>query len=383
MMSVLFLQLKRHKIFLVFFAVAIFFAVNDFFFTGIMATVLSWVFPYLLNVEEKSTKSFEFFQSLPISFVEKVMIKIVFPFLMVFFLQYINERDSFTYNLVTGNFLSLMVFSAILVFTSLVTSKAIHYIGLSVILAFVSKVLSLVDFVPMLFLLVYINLSILILSNYRLNKTKYISIFGVISIAILVLVSLSKNLLLNKFMYSSDYRTAVLSSAIQLNRGNQQAQVLLTDKLINNQDEWTIDMVLESFDDAGKAIPIDQTKWKILLQNNPEKREEILDHLRENKDKYQWLNHGNLLEVEQMILIGGDRCSDACRSLAKLVVSQDETIIWETIREHLHSSSLQKIIYALIVIDRTDNTTFRTRVKELIDHENEDIRELSAEILKK
>lgn len=383
MVNVLFLQLKRHKIFLVFFAIAIFFAINDFFFTGIMATVLSWVFPYLLNVEEKSTRSFEFFQSLPISFVEKVILKIVFPFLVVFFLQYINERDNFSYNLVNGNFLSLLVFSSILVFSSLVTSKAIHYIGLSVILAFVSKILSLVDFVPLLFLLVYMNLSILILSNYRLNKTKYISIFGVVSIAILVLVSLSKNLLLNKFMYSSDYRTAVLSSAIQLNRGSQQAQVLLTDNLMNKQDEWTIDTVLESFSDAGKAIPIDQTKWKILLQNNPDKREEILDHLRDNKEKYQWLNHGNLLEVEQMILIGGDNCSDACRSLAKLVVSQDETILWETVREYLNSSLIQKVIYALIIIDLTDNTTFRTRVKELVDHENEVIRELSAEILKK
>lgn len=381
MWQVIWLQIKRNKIFasiwLLFFLLA---ATGSG--SGSLMILFSWFFLYRLNVEEKKMRSSEFFNSLPLKFYEKAVIKIALPFLIVMAAGLVGIEYSFNYYLVSGGFASDLSSAALLTFASIVTTSLGSYILLGLGLNILIGIISFVPYVSVLATLVLLALSILFLSKHRLDSSKYVSIAGGVAIVIMIIISISRNEFLHLVMKTGDKRSSMFSAKILMNDGSQKAIIHLGDQLQNKPDSWTLQMVLDSFEGADKALPLDEGKWKILIQNNPDHREEIIEHLRRKRKMYSWINHDSMADVEDMVLTGDDACEDECHDLARLVASLD-VINLSRVEKYLDSGRNQQILYAMEIIEHSNRRLFEKRLITLMDSDSKKIRKYAITILMK
>ena len=90
-----------------------------------------------------------------------------------------------------------------------------------------------------------------------------------------------------------------------------------------------------------------------LFKNNPDYREEIIEHLRRKREVYTWINHDSIADIEDMILTGDDACEDVCHDLARLV-SKLDVINLNRLEKFLDSGRNQQILYAMEIIEHSN-----------------------------
>ena len=91
-----------------------------------LLTVMLWVFAYRLVAEERNNRTWNFFQSLPIPFAQKALVKIVAPVMLMFALQMLglDARETFSYPLGAASYyfaLSVVMVTASILANSVVT----------------------------------------------------------------------------------------------------------------------------------------------------------------------------------------------------------------------------------------------------------------------
>ncbi|MDA9793382.1 hypothetical protein N9B72_02240, partial [Bacteriovoracaceae bacterium] len=334
-------------------------------------------------VEDKSARNWEFFNSLPISFSKKSVMRIAVPFIIILISGLANSDTSLSYHFISGGLLANLVTASLLTFASIISVSMGSYILVGMGLQLLLGVLSFIPYVSILAVVLLLALSVLVLSKYRLDNAKYLSIAGAVAIVLMIMAAVTRTFFLNSYMNTGDLRTSIFSAKILLNdkNSNQKAKIILSDKLFDNPDSWTVNMVLDSFSDADVALPVDEHKWKLLLKNNPNKREDLLSYLKSKYQQYTWLNHRALFDVEDMILADSNKCVNACDDLAELVSKGETSIVWERVKGYLVSSSAQKNIYGLKVLKYSGQAKHKKLVLALLNSDSERTRDAAVKML--
>jgi hypothetical protein len=353
-------------------------------FWGTIAFGLLVVLIYNWNVAEKMEKSWRFFHALPISFLEKTVVKVAVPFLVSFLICVLATRIHFLKQVINGDLNDALLTSATLVLASILGRGAISFamwaVGLSTIHLLPNN-----GPAALICAALYLTAATIYLSEKRIqwNSASLRVAAGCIPLALLL--HYSRVPVLN-FALRSKSPEIRLIAADQLfyRQAEDRAKGTVEDTLLTSNETSNLQKAVSILEKHDAIIDIPKERWLTLLSLDSDLRNEILVYIRHNIENFSWVDVEFLRHVEIDAISNNRRCKDDCRSLARLAGELSKAgnlSIDEYIRSRLSSVDTGKIIYGLHAAQYANLNSYQPEILKLLEHSNKDVREESEDLL--
>jgi hypothetical protein len=306
---------------------------------SIVSFVFILFFFYEWNVSPKSQKTWDFFESLPLTFRSKYIIRVLIPFLissvLIFFLRWShNEYDS-SFNEVI---LESLKISSIFLLSSILSSSLAYFFILNIIIYIASLFLSSFHYYSFSFVFFVLFVSAYILSQKRISSLKFYVLPSLASVLMIVFgatlrIPLYTFLLQHSFPMVQREMASVLIQEEAFIKGKQFFYMTST------ADESTFTWENYRFDDDL------------------------------------------VYKIENVVLQGSD-CSELCSRMASKLQKTPNEWNLERLSSYLNSESVAKQTYALIVLQGSSQTMFFNRIVQLVRSSNPRVSSLAAFLLK-
>ncbi len=355
-------------------------------FYGSFAIAILFGFVYKWNVAEKTEKTWRFFHSLPIGFLQKAVLKVFIPFGFSFLVWISSTKFMPLLQLIEGQLNHALVFSSALVLASLIANGLVSFLMWLSIVAIIGLVFK--DNGPMAVTLttIYLAAALVFLSEKRLLWRPMLLKSLAVIIPLALIIHYSRIPTLNFAMKSSN-NELVLTAADQLIERGQENNGLRKLGLIlsENSDGETILRVIKILDNRDMKVDLPKTRWLELLAKDRELRSTILDYVRHQKDNFAWLNIEVFQIIEVDIHTSTESCRDDCRALARLVgelAIDNKADADRFIRSRLSSTGSDKVMFGLHAAQFAKLDSYKEEILKLLEHDTKIIRTEAQDLLK-
>ncbi len=302
------------------------------------------LFFYEWNIAPKKDKTWYFFDSLPISFRLKYIVKVIFPFLFGFIIIFLltvfkkNEDLEFIAGIADG-----LRISSIFTLSSILAISLSGFLTWVIFLYIICYLFSFLTFYELGVVVFCLALSYYHLSEKRVSKLKFVTL--PIVLAFLILGGASYN------------RLKIYE--LSLNIPIHSLQLTLAENLLENKafigSNYFVDWSPNNND-------LFSPNFKILVPS-----------------KYD----DKLLEKMEKVFLKENICTKNCHDLADLVANFPKNWNQDRLLTYLTSENEVEQIYALEVLDGAFEPLFPHRVMQLVHSPNQEVSSLAINLVKK
>jgi hypothetical protein len=303
------------------------------------------LFFYEWNIAPRKERTWFFFDSLPLSFMKRYLLRVITPFLFSFIIIFLLTyfKKGYGYDLLSSVSDGLRI-SSLFVLSSILAQSMTGFLAW-VILAYVSCYLfSSFSFYEIATAIFCLALSYYHLSGKRASKLKSV-IIPVVSCALIL-------------AFGSYFKIKIYEASLFIPIHNVQLSV--AENLLENR----------AF--IGKNLVVD---W-ILGGNNDPNSSPIKILIPSKYDD-------KLLSKMESIFLQDEICSDSCHQLADLVSNFPKNWNQERLQLYLNSNREVEQIYALEVLDGAIQPLFFNRVIQLSRSDNQEVSALAISLIRK
>lgn len=337
------------------------------------------------NAEDRSNKTWRFFHSLPISFSEKVVCKIILPFVFLLVVYVAKNKTSLPAQVFDGSLNEASLAASALILASLLGHSmfaAIVWFG-----AFLGIALILPNsgVITILGTSAYLAAAVYHLSEKRIAFNSLLLRSAAICVPLLVVVHYARVPALNRAISSKSSAMRVLAADQLLEEGNSDAAVrALAEVLLTENDSKILKHAVSVLDKQDLNTSISKERWLSLMATDRDLRQDILNYMSHNKPAFQWLDV-EFFQIAELDTFMSKRCKDDCRALARLageLAAGGKKDIDTYIRSRLKSVQDEKILFALNAVQYANVDDYQAEILALVEHRDREVRELSEDLLK-
>jgi hypothetical protein len=328
---------------------------------------------YRFNTEERIKKSWAYFQSLPLTFWHKAVIKIAVPFIILTLLLGLSSiaiSHNYAYPSQTM-LIGFMNLAAPLVLSSLLAKSLIQFI---ILLPICILPLAAVD--PSWLQITIIGLELgyayYTLSEKRLNFPKTMMAAFLLTTPLAAADYQINQWLLQNMLKSPELDRRLDAARLLLNDNTNHAAArrTLNDALMEESlSSPALQRTLRMMDRHDIVADIPPARFWQLIEQDRTMREAIFEYLDDIKDEADWIHSLSFFQRAEAISLRGTLpCSDDCAELADLA----ENIIFnieggaEHIRSLLQTENLLHLDYALLILGAQRELPFREDLIALV-----------------
>lgn len=302
------------------------------------------LFFYEWNIVPKKDKTWYFFDSLPISFNSKYVIKVIFPFIFSFIIIFLLTLFKSTAEFdVVGGIADGIRISSIFTLSSIFAASLSGFFAWLITLFIVCYLFSFLTFYEIFVAVFCLALSYYYLSEKRVSKVKFVILPIVTAIFIVALASYNR----------------IKVFEIALNIPIHSLQLTLAENLLENKafigNNYFVDWA------SGSSDPF-SLSFKVLVPS-----------------KYD----DNLLEKMEKVFFKNNECARNCQYLADLVSNFPKNWNQDRLLSYLNSEQEAEQIYALKVLDGAFEPIFPYRIMQLTHSPDQQVSDLALHLIKK
>ena len=341
---------------------------------------------YNWNVSEKTEKSWRFFHALPLSFLQKSVVKIALPFLFSVLVMIAVLRMNFLTLVISGELTDIAIGAATIVLASILARGAVSFV-LWLVCLYVPFWISIDGKVVIICIVLYLTTAIIFLSEKRIAWKPAILKAAAVCAPLILIVHYARIPLLNVAARSGSTEIRFIAAEELINLEQiDLAKTILEDTLKNSSDIDKLKKVISILEDTNLDIEIPRDIWLKLLAIDTETREEILNYFRSNLERFKWIDVEFFRLVEIDAQMSSFSCKDDCRALARLageLSKQGNVTIDEYIKSRLTSLQFRTgtIIFGLNAAKYADASKFQAEIIKLLEHNSKDVRDQAEELL--
>ncbi|WP_397600096.1 hypothetical protein [Silvanigrella sp.] len=302
------------------------------------------LFFYEWNIAPRKEKTWYFFDSLPLSFSGRYLLRVIIPFLfsilIIFLLTFFKKNHTYDF---INSIADAIRISSIFALSSIIAVSLSGFFGWIILLYLISYLISSFTFYEIAVTIICLSLCYYYLSSKRSSKLKTVLIPFICSFLIIGVGSVFK---LKIFEFSLN----IPIYSLQLNV----AENLLEEKAF-----------------IGKNFVVDWSLGGNDLSNSPLKV--FIPTKYDDK----------LLEKMETIFLKEDNCSLNCHKLADLVSNFPKNWNQDRIQQYINSNRESEQIYALEILDGAIQPLFFNRVVFLARSGNEEVSTLAISLIRK
>lgn len=353
--------------------------------TGPLAVGLLFVILYKWNVTEKQDKTWRFFHALPVSFKEKVLIKVGIPFFFAAIVWQLSADIAPLRQLLDGSMNSSLLSAAALVLASLAATGLGSYIVWFAVLWVFSRIFLGTGALAVFCTVIYLTAAVVKLSEARIAWRKAIFVGAMVGLPVALGVYYTRVPVLNFALHRSAPEIQLLAADELLDSGpNADAQAFVGKYLAAASDARLLRQAVNLADGHEFVPELSNDRWLFLLTEEKELREDILELIRENKEKFSWITAESLGYLESVSIVHPTKCDDDCRDLARLageLAAQQQNSFSTYIKAKLHDTSDARILYGLHAVERDMPQHYTDDLVLLLEHPNRHIRTKANDLL--
>ena len=356
------------------------------------ALLVTWLWVYRLNVDEKGKKTWNFFQSLPLSMKEKSAIKIFLPLVIVFTVYLFQDGRVTIYDLLGSAGALALVSAAALVLASIMARSIVGFVVLYCVFWIATRPFSNSPVLMTSVSGVMLGAAVAYLSNRRIDLRKSLLAGLVTAIPFAVIGHYSEQKALAYYLESGSKSDQTAVALKLFEKSDNAAAVKTLENVLRDIDDADLtETVLDAFDSKEKVPDLAREEWLEIVKRNHEIRQVVLDFLRDtlkNDTRVSSLNDGFVKEVEAMVLLDGRTdCKRDCRSLAKLASKigdlDQSTEFIERMKSYANSGNKSQVRYVLEVMDRHYYSQLEPELTAAMQKADPDLKEDIADVLKR
>ena len=302
------------------------------------------LFFYEWNIAPRKERTWYFFDSLPLTFMKRYLLRVITPFIFSFIIIFLLTyfKKGYEYDLLSSISDGLRI-SSLFVLSSILAQSMTGFFAWVIFLYFSCYLFSSFSFYETATVLFCLALSYYYLSGKRASKLK--SVFIPVLSCILILA------------FGSYFKLKIYEASLYIPIHN--VQLSIAENLLENK----------AF--IGKNLVVDWT----LGGNNPNSSPIKVLIPSKYDDK--------LLEKMEKVFLHDDPCSEGCHQLADLVSNFPKNWNQERLQIYLNSSREVEQIYALEVLDGAIQPLFFNRVIQLARSDSQEVSSLAISLIRK
>ncbi len=328
-----------------------------------------WAIAYRLGTEERMQNTWQYFQSLPLRFSQKVLVKIGIPLALYMVLLLLAGPSDTSYQMPTHFLSHAFGIAAMMVAVSL-TARSVTTFVLMALIA--SGFVYGLDNPPTVTIVGVLALAHALyhLSDYRLPRGRIFVGGLVFAIALMFAHRSIMTTMTFQMLKDEDLASRLLAADLILedDRENADAQSVLASSLSQDLSARELKQTLRLIRRYDIALNYSESVYWKYIERDVESREIMLDRLDEIHPDKAWFTSESFRDrTEALVLRGDRRCTDDCQALADLLAA---TYLSHPTGEtrlvtYLQSNSRQKVEYALLIIEQQPEIILKDELRRL------------------
>ncbi|WP_158996516.1 hypothetical protein [Pigmentibacter ruber] len=302
------------------------------------------LFFYEWNIAPKKEKTWYFFDSLPIKFRLKFLVKVFIPFcfsfLIIFLLTVFKKNDD--YEFINGVADGLRI-SSIFTLSSILALSLSGFLSWVIFLYIICYLFSFITFYELMVTIFALSMSYYYLSEKRVSKIKFVFVPILTSFLIISLATYNK--------------LKIFELALSIPIHN--LQVNLAENLLESKAFLGSNYLVDWSQGSNDSFSMNS---KVLIPS-----------------KYD----DKLLEKIERVFFAEGECTKNCHQLADLVANFPKNWNQERLLSYLNSENEVEQIYALEVIDGSIDPIFPNIILRLAQSSNHEVSELAMNLIRK
>ena len=343
-----------------------------------------WAMAYRLGTEERMQGTWQYFQSLPLKFSQKILIKVVVPFLIFISLLFLAGADQ-SYQMPTQFISQVIALAAVMVAVSLSAKGVTSFVLMGVVGNFIVYA---IDYPPNNSIVAALALAhaVYYLSDYRLNRGRSVALGVVVAVGLMFLHQSIVGAMITNMLKSSELEERLFAAEYILDEGehDQDARAVVAASLTEQLSPRQLRRVLRMIDryDIGLTYP-ESVYWRY-IERDAVSREAIFDYLEDvemGTDFYRSQSFRD--QSESLVLTGSDGCRDDCQALADLLAPHYMSLpdAEQRLKAYLESNQWQQIEFALLIIERQPEIILKDDLKALLERVKDEGMKVRIELL--
>jgi hypothetical protein len=335
------------------------------------------------NLSEKSEKSWRFFQALPVTFFEKVLVKVALPFFLGCMLWLMTNEAHPLNQIVDGSVSYAIVTLSGVILASIIASgtvSAILWLGFFVL---IQELLPDSGQFAVACTVLYLTAAIVFLSEKRIPWKGALLKAAAVCLPFVIMIHFARVPILNIAVRSGSPELRLIAAEQLIDHGQKNLAASTVEEILqSSSDIELLKSAVSILEDSDLGVEVSRESWLKILALDSDMREDILEHMRRNKEKFQWIDVDFLRLVEVDAINRG--CEDDCQELARLVGGFSATGglgIDDYIKSRLKSFEEEKIIFGLRSVQNSNVSSFQAEILKLLEHNNRDVRDEAEKTL--